>query len=153
VSKTQKAFLKYAYRAIPAFEEKTTPFDLDHLLPVDRLKKLLGAGPGWPIGCVSNLALFPKGLNRGKRSKTLNEWLASRESDQRTKIESRLEPFLFTTLSATDIRQEQSEDGTAVDAMTEAEYVAFLKSRWGTLRTVVLDGLDLADDPVAPSGD
>jgi hypothetical protein len=90
-------------------------------------------------------------LNRGKGKKTLNEWLSTKTAEERSALETRLQPYLLTTLAATDIPKaqpdgvDQGEEAEEQDALTEDAYRAFLVSRWPRLRGMALDGLGLDD--------
>lgn len=67
-------FLKYIYRHVMSIYEEVSEqtFDIEHLIPVDRLKEIAGDG-GIPIGAFPNLCLLDKGLNRKKGNKTFYE--------------------------------------------------------------------------------
>ena len=57
-----KLFLKFVYSDIVTYKaDQGQTFDIEHLYPVARLRNLIVDGDGgWPISCISNLALFDR---------------------------------------------------------------------------------------------
>ena len=69
-------FYKYLYTySLTAFEEiSDITFDIEHLVPVDRLKTLVLTADGLPISAFPNLCLLDSALNRQKGSDTYYEY-------------------------------------------------------------------------------
>lgn len=77
-------FLKYIYTHLfTAGEElSNVEFEIEHIIPVQRLKKLAeSTSNGLPIGAVSNLCLLEKDLNRIKGDQTIYEYYNKKEKD------------------------------------------------------------------------
>ncbi|HRA74056.1 MAG TPA: HNH endonuclease domain-containing protein [Flavobacterium sp.] len=68
-------FLKYLYtHSLSAYEEiSDKQFDIEHIIPVDRLKEVANTNNGLPISAFSNLCLLETKLNREKGSDTFYE--------------------------------------------------------------------------------
>jgi len=130
-----RTFLRFVYSDLVSHKMDTgVQFELEHLFPVSRLKKVIatGDGPGWPISSIANLALFTKALNREKSSKTISEYLESTEltpaeSDTLTKL---------LLCAPDDVSINDSE-------LTREEYIDFLRSRWQNVRAEVARNVDV----------
>jgi len=79
VRSADRVFLRFVYTGLVShMDDKKQQFELEHLFPVSRLRTEIPAdSQGWPISCISNLALFTKALNREKSSQTISEYLTT----------------------------------------------------------------------------
>lgn len=99
-------FLKYVYVRVLPVEHQTSEltFDIEHLVPVDRLKKIaVGEGEGLPISAFPNLCLLDSELNRKKADKTFYEYYVNSvdkqeiTDEQANKQIKSIEQYSFTT--------------------------------------------------------
>lgn len=130
-----RTFLRFVYSDLVSHKMDTgMQFEIEHLFPVSRLKKIIAAseGPGWPISSIANLALFTKALNREKSSKTISEYLATTELP--ASEESTLTKLLLC--AADDVSIDDSQ-------LTRDEYIEFLRMRWQNVRAEVARNLDV----------
>lgn len=97
-------FLKYIYVRVLPVEHQTSEltFDIEHLVPVDRLKKI-AVGEGLPISAFPNLCLLNSELNRKKADKTFYEYYENSVNkqeithEQASKKVDSIEQYSFTT--------------------------------------------------------
>jgi hypothetical protein len=135
VRAVDRTFLRYVYADIVTHKKNAgEQFELEHLFPVSRLKKIISdsGGPGWPISSIANLALFTKALNREKSALTISEHLSKSKLSKQEKA---------TVLSHLLCRP----DEVAIDdsSLTREQYVGFLEKRWATIRKILSDTLDI----------
>jgi len=105
INKVSVLFLKYIYtNLIPAKEELSTiEFEVDHVIPFAKLKKIAIEIDGLPISAIGNLALIKRDLNRGKKDKTFYEYFDDMFSKgeiteaQRDEEIKKVEEYTFTT--------------------------------------------------------
>ncbi len=134
VRSVDRVFLRFVYSNLVSHQEnKQQTFELEHLFPVSRLKNVVPAdGPGWPISCIANLALFTKSLNREKSANTIAEYLAENEISAAER--QMLDKFLLC-----------SPDDVVIDSDFDREtYKTFLEHRWSVLRKQLYSGLGVA---------
>jgi len=76
INNTSILFLKYIYTHLLTANEElsTTEFEVDHLIPFARLKRIAQKLDGLPISSIGNLALLKKDINRNKQEKTIYEY-------------------------------------------------------------------------------
>ena len=128
-------FLKYIYVRVLPVEHQTSElaFDIEHLVPVDRLKKIaVGEGEGLPISAFHNLCLLNSELNRKKADKTFYEYyvhsvdqqeITDEQADKQIKS---IEQYSFTTQNDLEfVKGEQSFNSDA--------YEEFLTNRFKLL--------------------
>jgi hypothetical protein len=132
VRSSDRAFLRFVYSGLVSYQaDKQEVFELEHLYPVSRLKEVIqqADGPGWPISCVANLALFPKVVNRGKSDSTISEFV-------RKAPLARADRDLLEGLLLCDI-----EDVSIGADFGIEEYTEFLERRWESMKAVLLTNL------------
>lgn len=136
-----RAFLRFVYAGLVSHQaNKQETFELEHLFPVSRLKAVISQtdGPGWPISCVANLALFTKALNREKSGKTIAEYLVGNNglgaSDAKL-----LSALLLCEID--DVSLDNESFGLE-------DYNRFLETRWSTMKRVLLENLKIPEDVV-----
>lgn len=146
-SALDRVMLRFIYqREITAAEQVgDDSFDVDHVIPVARLVAAVEAagGEGWPIGAIGNLMLFPSGKNRGRRDRTLPEWVGAAETElDANGRRAEAERWLLdaTAFDLTGIAQHEGKD-----RLTEGDFSALLAHRWRTIRGKIMAGLNLAD--------
>lgn len=130
-----RVFLRFVYTGrVSHKDDKKQTFELEHLYPVSRLKKIISAtnGPGWPISCVSNLALFTKSLNREKSEQTISEYLASHilPASEQTMLDALL------LCDPEDVKIDES-------GLSREEYCGFLESRWADMKVELYKNLEV----------
>jgi hypothetical protein len=136
VRSIEKMMLRFVYsQVLRVYQDKGLPFDIEHLFPVKRLVTLASedkGSTGWPISSVANLALLDIALNRRKRALTISEALKlEKDSKTRLKKRRRLEELILCSVADVNIPKSFSRD----------KYVAFLRGRWATLKSYILEGL------------
>lgn len=132
-----RTLLRFTYADLVSHKMDTgTQFEIEHLFPVSRLKRIISAtdGPGWPISSIANLALFTKSLNREKSSKTISEHL-------RTVEISEAERSVLEKLLLCDIDDVSIDDAR----LTRDAYIEFLESRWLAVREEIVKNLNVSD--------
>lgn len=136
VRATDRAFLRFVYSDLVSHQQnKQIDFELEHLFPVSRLKSLIGEeGPGWPISCIANLALFSKALNREKSKKTISEYLEGENALSQAELEM-LNRHLLCDAS----------DVSIPAGFDLGSYQAFLLERWTTMKSTLLSGLHVEE--------
>ena len=126
-------FLKYIYVRVLLAEHQTSElkFDMEHLVPIERLKKI-AIGEGLPISAFPNLCLLDSELNRKKGEKTFYEYFESSVNKQEItheqaikKIE-KIEKYSFTV---EDDLEFVRDDNT----FNSEAYADFLKNRFELL--------------------
>jgi hypothetical protein len=126
ISAADRAVLKFVYSGlVSAGEQAANDFDIEHLIPVDRIVKMTHGGDAWALGALGNLAILPAPTNRRKRTETVNEYLGrtARKPDAET-------TRLVKKLALVPVAQVSIPQAGGKDAMTSLEYLAFVKSRW-----------------------
>ena len=128
----ERTVLRFVYSSKVSYKEDVqTTFELEHLYPVSRLKGLVASdSSGWPISCISNLALFTRALNREKSAQTISEFVKAAEVG-----EEDLE--MLDRLLLCDIE----DVAIASDDFGLAEYEQFLRDRWETMQAAILKNL------------
>lgn len=129
-------FLKYIYtHLLTAHEELSSKrFEIEHLVPVARLKGISGES-GLPMSAISNLCLIERSLNQDKRDMTFYEYIEHLTSkgeiteDQAKEKTIEIEKYTFTKKNELDF---------VVDAQkfNEEAYNLFLIERFDTLKKV-----------------
>lgn len=125
-------FYKYLYSySLTAFEEISgIEFDIEHIIPVDKLKDIAGES-GIPISAFPNLCLLDSGLNRKKGSLTYYQYMSNQVSsgeltEEQAEMEiTNIEKYFHTT--KIDL---QFVD----DDFTVENYVNFLKNRFEKIK-------------------
>jgi hypothetical protein len=144
VSSVDKVVLKFIYSSIVTVADQAKfQFDVEHLYPVQRLIDLASkaGGDGWPIGCVSNLALLDRNTNRGKSSETIQEYfaLADQKGGPTTSKMQGMSKYLLCQPDEVSIRRMNGSD-----ALGKSEYESFLIKRWDTMKRHLYEKLGVA---------
>lgn len=137
---TEKMFLRYVYAGIVTHaQDKAAKYEIEHLFPVARLSRLIpeDAG-GWPIGAISNLALFPSKLNRAKRDQTVGEFLKSKGESDRADELAKISSFLLCDYEDISIPKKVRGRDTGGDDFDEEAFQAFLRKRFAGMVTAAL---------------
>ena len=118
INKVSILFLKYIYAGLLSAREElsTVEFEVDHVIPFARLKKIANQVEGLPISAIGNLALIRKNLNRDKRDKTFYEYYDEllkegkiTEAQKEVKIKD-IEKYTFTTYNMLEFIDDLSVD-------------------------------------------
>jgi hypothetical protein len=139
ITKASKVFLRFLlFKDMKVEDNLPGRFEIEHLIPVSRLRELMKGDAehpdGWPVNSVANLALIDTGLNREKSKKTLHEHLAELSEVERRAFLARNSPYL-----------ECDPKDTAVGPHYGfGEYVKFLDRRWKRLRESMLSSLGVS---------
>ncbi|QYS89217.1 hypothetical protein JJC05_02025 [Flavobacterium davisii] len=120
-------FLKYLYtHSLSAYEEiSDKQFDIEHLIPVDRLKNYATKNNGLPISALPNLCLLETKLNREKGNDTFYEHFDNLVSlgeftiEQAQKEIQNIEKYTYTS----------KNDLSFVNNINQSNYISFLKNR------------------------
>jgi hypothetical protein len=137
VRSVDRLFLRFVYTGLVSHkDDKGQQFELEHLFPVSRLKEVIAAsdGPGWPISCIANLALFTKSLNREKSKLTISEFLSGhslKAADQAV-----LDKLLLTP---------STEVSIPLSGFSRENYLDFLHARWLAMKTELFRTLDVQE--------
>lgn len=137
-SSAAKVFLKYLYSPQVSFRDNfENKYEIEHLFPVSRLASHISENneDGWPINCISNLALFLESTNREKSNKTLLEYKNALTMPQRLELDRKLENMLFCEVSDVQIG----------DDFSKSLYMEFLRKRFGSMKLKVISNLSLED--------
>jgi uncharacterized protein with ParB-like and HNH nuclease domain len=121
-------FYKYLYtHTLSAYEELSDKsFDIEHLVPVGRLKAL-ATDNGLPISAFPNLCLLDSNLNRKKGDETYYEHYDKLiEKEEKTEEQAKIELENIEGYSFTD---ENDLEFVKTD-FTSENYVTFLKNRF-----------------------
>lgn len=134
-------FIKFLYNSILTNEENFDVYEVDHLYPINRLKRVAKDLNGIPISAVSNLSLIKKDINRAKNDKTLKEYLDLKVSiGQITQAKaneeiSNLKKLIFCDVSEVDI----IKDNHGNDQITKEWYISELKKRFIAMEQVFFE--------------
>ncbi|MDB8542713.1 DUF262 domain-containing protein [Turicibacter sanguinis] len=98
-----KLLLNYIYlHKFTAYENLSDKYyDIEHLCPIDRLKKVATLVDGLPISCIGNLCILDGDINQTKKSKTYYEYynneveIGELTQDQAAKSISKIEEYSF----------------------------------------------------------
>lgn len=155
-------FLKYIYtHLLTSYEENSdNEFEIEHLVPVNKMKKVLKdkGGKGVPIGIVSNLCLIKKELNNIKKDKTIYQYFKEcLDNDELSEDQARLEigkteKFSFTSaedlafaevnISKKELGQEQFD---VKYEEFENQYYSFIKARFEKLKEIFFEKNNITD--------
>ena len=122
-------FLRFIYsNTITTVENQNVEYELEHLVPVSRLKKTIKEEklPGIQINSLGNIVLIPKTLNRDKKDLTIYEYYDDLRDKgvltehQSQELISGTERFSFTT------RDDLEFVG---DHISKDDYIDFLEKR------------------------
>lgn len=130
-------FLRYIYTHLFSAHEElsTTIYEVEHLCPIAKLKKVakLDIIEGLPISCISNLCIIEQDLNKIKGSKTIYEYYDDLKSkNELTDLQiseeiSKLEERTFTD-------RKNLEFMINFDQNNIDDYNKFLKNRFEILK-------------------
>ena len=110
-----------------------TDFEIEHLVPVGKLKNIANKYSGLPIGTVANLCLLTKELNQTKSDLTIYEYFDQEVSDetmnndQAAEVIAEIEEYTFTDRD--DLKFVLSDRKFTKDA-----YLNFLNQRFAVLK-------------------
>jgi hypothetical protein len=146
ISDASKVFLKYLYcNSVSYRDNASISFELEHLFPVSRLINLIhkeNKNDGWPINCISNLALFTLKTNRQKSNKTISEFLATIQDLQTlADYKNEMDRMLFCDTNDVNIPE---SDG--VDSMTKHSFLVFLDMRMKNMTNQITNNLSLIEE-------
>jgi hypothetical protein len=139
-------FLRYIYgHTQSAYDDAATDhnYQVEHLVPVGRLRKMDTENRGLPINCVANLALLQEDINNEKKEMTIPEYYDSQVAC------SKLEPTIAE-------QQEQQTLEFAVTTRSELTtavadgidgYKAFLRGRFDKLESQFMSLNKIEEDP------
>ncbi len=125
-------FYKYLYTySLTAFEEiSDLTFDIEHLVPVDRLKTLVLTADGLPISAFPNLCLLDSALNRQKGSDTYYEYFDKqvlKGEETQAQVDKEIEKIeKYSHIKRTDLE-------FVITNFTKPNYIEFLKNRFKTV--------------------
>ncbi len=134
-------FLKYLYtHSLSAFEEiSDKQFDIEHLIPVDRLKDIATEQHGLPISALSNLCLLECKLNREKGSYTFYEHFDKLiEKKEFTSEQALIEISTIETYTHTT-----AEELKFIKDLDKTNYIDFLKNRHNKLVDIFFEVNDI----------
>lgn len=136
ISDTTILFYKYIYTHLLTAKEELSEieFDIEHLVPIERLKKMIIDNKGLPMSCFANLCLLEKRLNREKGSTTIFEYLTENRSNSRGYKD--IERFVLTT---------KKELSFLENNPTIENYKEFLRQRYLTVRNVFFDKNEIGE--------
>lgn len=143
VSKEAKLVLRYVYSDMPLNWHQGNTFQIDHLLPVSRLSKIIESNkdPGWPMSAVGNLALLPGWINDKKNDKTPGEYLESLSEADRNSEEPFIKFGAFFALERLAIPQSDDHH----EDWSRDDYVEVVEARQAVIRDKVIEVLNLTD--------
>ena len=126
ISDSTILFYKYLYTDTITYKENSAQeFEIEHLVSVERLKKINKDGKGIPMSAFPNLCLLQKELNSSKKGKGVFEFLSENKSS--TNNYKDIERFALTTKEEMDILG---------DRPNLKKYIEFLKNRFKNIKTV-----------------
>ena len=137
-SSATKVFLKYLYSPQVSFRDNfENKYEIEHLFPVSRLASHITENheDGWPINCISNLALFLESTNREKSNKTLLEYKNALTVSQQSELDQKLQGMLFCEISDVQIG----------DGFSKSLYTEFLRKRFESMKLKLITNLSLED--------
>lgn len=137
VTAVDRAVLKFIYSGvITSGEQAKHKFDIEHLIPVDRIVKMTTGKEPWALGALGNLGILPSGPNRIKKSETISEYFGRtrRPPDAETKA-------LVTKLALVPTADVAIPKVAGKDAMSPEDYLSFVSARWGKMSSLLLDRL------------
>ncbi|MFK2825329.1 DUF262 domain-containing protein [Bacillus sp. B190/17] len=135
-------FLKYLYKGLLTFDEAHHLYEIDHILPVERLKKAASQTNGLPISCVANLSFIPSDSNNKKKEKSFEEYLiylkekCNYTDNQIQEQRSLFEKLLF--ISCTDISIPKQGD---MDVIEKDWYLNILRKRFERMKDIFLESI------------
>lgn len=121
-------FYKYLYtHTLSAYEELSDKsFDIEHLVPVGKLK-ILANDIGLPISAFPNLCLLDSSLNRKKGDETYYEHYDKLiDNEEKTKEQAKIE---LTNIEGYSFTKETDLNFVTTD-FASANYITFLKNRF-----------------------
>ncbi|WP_264558289.1 DUF262 domain-containing protein [Flavobacterium sp. N2270] len=124
-------FYKYLYtHTLSAYEELSDKsFDIEHLVPVGRLKAL-ATDNGLPISAFPNLCLLDSNLNRKKGDETYYEHYDKLiEKEEKTEEQAKIE---LKNIEGYSFTEENDLEFVKTD-FTSENYVTFLKNRFNVV--------------------
>ena len=140
ITAVDRAVLKFIYSGlITSGEQNAYDFDVEHLIPVDRLKKMTEKIDPWAIGTLGNLAILSQGTNRTKKSQTVAEFVSRATNPPDTATIALIQKLTLVPIAQVAIPQVQGDD-----AMTPAQYLDFVTARWKAMSTVLLTRLQVS---------
>lgn len=145
VTAAEKTLLKFVYSSLVSVKDQNKyEFDIDHLYPVNRILEVVKrlGGAGWPIGCIANVGLLPRSVNRRKRDETVAEYLARDTASGGPKDEEREVVQKFLLCAPGDVSIEKA---LGVDVLPRAKFDAFLSTRWVKIRSALYKTLGVGE--------
>ncbi|TCN18935.1 DUF262 domain-containing protein [Mesobacillus foraminis] len=135
-------FLKYLYKNIFTFDETYSLYEIDHVLPIERLRKAAVNLNGLPISCVANLAFIPKESNNRKQDKTFYEYLTylkekcGHTDKQIEEQRSLFDRLLFISCDELIIPKQKNADN-----ITREWYTFVLRKRFERMKALFLSNI------------
>jgi hypothetical protein len=122
-------FLNYIYANTLNYRDVlSVRFDIEHLIPVNRLKKI--AGDGIPINAISNLCFLPRDINDSKKDDTIYEFYEKKVADKEITLKeskekiNELEKFTWT----------KEADLEFIKKLDPKSYLDFLMDRFDRIK-------------------
>jgi hypothetical protein len=127
ISDLSVLFMKYIYTHLfTAHEELSVKeIEIEHIIPVDRLKPLVGT-KGIAISAISNLCFIDKKLNRSKGSSTFYEYADEKKGTPNAIKLSEVEKYTFIKRKDIAFSYEQ--------AVELDDYESFLENRFSLMK-------------------
>lgn len=143
VKDTAILFYKYLYSySLTAYEEiSRLEFDIEHLIPIEKLKEIVGA-TGIPISAFPNLCLLDSRLNRQKGSLTFYEFFKKKvelnelTDEQATEEIQKIEKYSHTT---------EGDFSFIESDFSLNNYKVFLENRFKILKNLFYDFNNIQD--------
>lgn len=128
-------FLKYIYTHLLSVYEDVgrTEFEIEHLVPVGRLKNIAGKYQGLPISAVSNLCLITKELNQTKSDYTIYEYY-NQEVEDGTMSEKEANDAVAEIEQYTFTKRTDLEFVLSPSKFDKDTYIELLEKRFSTLK-------------------
>ena len=100
-------------------------FEIDHVLPIARLRPYIPVDGGWPLSRVANLALLEQFDNRMKSTQTLKEYVDDLASNGLHAEVDSIKSLAISPVEACALPTESSGDQYTLE-----QFRQFLRDRW-----------------------
>ena len=96
-----------------------------------------GSDP-WAIGALGNLAVLPAGPNRIKKDETVTEYVGRTVKPPKPAVITMIRKMILVRFASVRIPQK-----AGADAMTKAQFDAFVKANWAAMTNLLKTNLGL----------